>query len=205
MDHKIQPLDVEYDSVAIIDALPNSERSTWKISEQLKEFLASKGIQQECAECSSKQGFFRGIEYFVNKASRGDLFCLHFICHGNSGGLGIKETGEYIPWEEFRDALASLNQSMNGRLMLNLSSCQGIHGVKIVDPTVKETPFFGLVGPKQKISVPDAIRVNEMFYLKQIEGFEIPEAVTAINREFGTEILYSITSEFYRRVKNNLD
>lgn len=205
MDLKIKPLDVEYDSVGIIDSLTDSERSRWKISEKLMDFLASNGIRQKCANCSTKQGFFDSLEFFGKKASKGKLFCLHFVAHGNREGLGISATGEHIQWGEFRAALTRLNQTMNERLVLNLSSCKGIHGISVVDPVLRETPFFCLVGPKRNILVQDAIRVNEMYYAKQMQGLEIPQAVEEINRVFGAEILYSMSSEFYKKVKNYMD
>ena len=205
MDFRIRPLDVEYDFVAIIDALPNSQRSSWKISEHLSKFLGTQGICQKCANCSTKLEFFKALDFFADKASKGELFCLHFVAHGNREGLVISATGEYIQWEEFRGALTRLNRIMNERLVLNLSSCKGIYGMSVVDPTVNETPFFCLVGPKRDILVRDAIRVNEMYYAKQIRRLEIPQAVEEINHCFGTQILYSISSEFYKRVKNNMD
>ncbi|MBK7867235.1 MAG: hypothetical protein IPJ75_09730 [Ignavibacteriales bacterium] len=144
-------LDVEYDFVAIIDGLPDTERIQWKTSDNLTHFLAVNGIEQMSSLCDDKNMFDKSLKYFEALAQNGKKFCLHIICHGNKNGIAInKSLKEMIKWEEFREKLQTINNLMEQKLIVNMTSCYGLHGIKIVDENSAINPFFGLIGPSKK-------------------------------------------------------
>jgi len=194
-------LDVEYDLVAIVDGLPRDEREEYQISNNLMDFLAASGVQQQCAGCGNKAGLIRALQHFLHRANNGDLFCLHFVCHGNERGLGLKATGEFIGWDEFRYALGDINKAMGNRLIVNMSSCRGLHGIRIVDANSETLPFFGLVGPSDDLSIDDAKKMNMKYYELQLAGKEIQDAVSEINSIYSREMLYAINSRTYRHAQ----
>ena len=201
MENNLKPLDVSYDFVAIIDGLPKNERDDWKISDSLIHYLAENGIEQLLSLCNNKNMLVQSFEYFERLAEKGKNFCLHIICHGNIQGIGIKETNEILQWEEFREKLYSINNLMNQRLICNMTSCFGLHGIKIVDENSNNYPFFGLIGPTKEIEVDIAKKINQLFYLKQLDGKEIQNIVKEINNEIGTEQIECISSEGYKKIK----
>ncbi len=198
----LKPLEVTYDFVAIIDGLPNNERNKWKTSDNLIHFLADNGIEQLLSLCNDKNMLLQTFDYFEKLSEKGKKFCLHIVCHGNKDGIGIKATNERIKWEEFRERLFKINDFMSRSMIINMISCFGLHGIKIVDENSEDQPFFGLIGPAQKIGVKKADKVNRLFYSKQLDGKQIQDIVKEINDELGSEQIYCITSEGYKSIKN---
>ena len=195
-DHAI---DVEYDLIAIVDGLPQNERDGGQLSKNLADHLAAKGVQQETALCYSRVGIEKGLAHFVKRAREGTKFAMHFVCHGNAGGLELKATREFIPWQEFTEDLRKINDAMGGQLTVNMSSCKGLHGVKIVSAD-DGLPFFGLVGPKEDINVETAERVSKMYYDLQLDGMEVNEAVQQINTAEGGELLYCVSAKIHQYI-----
>ena len=194
-DHAI---DVEYDLIAIVDGLPQNDRDKWQLSNDLADHLAAKGLDQEIVWCNNKSDVVAGLDHFVKRAREGMKFAMHFVCHGNAEGLWLDAAEELIPWQEFAKALREMNDLMGGQLTVNMSSCQGLHGVKIVSADYDDLPFFGLVGPKKKIRIETAKRVNKMYYDLQLDGMDIEEVIQQINKDEGKELLYGISAKIYQ-------
>ena len=192
-------LDVEYDFVAIVDGLPRSERSKWRLSKKLADYLGGKGVHQETAECRNRADTAVAFAHFLGHAREGRKFPMHFVCHGNAHGLELRATGEFIRWSELTEDLRKMNDAMGGQLTVNMSSCRGLHGVKIVSGE-GGLPFFGLVGPKEDIQVETAQRVNRMYYDLQLGGMRVDEAVQEVNTSEGRELLYCISAGFYQNI-----
>ena len=195
-DHAI---DVEYDLIAIVDGLPQNERVRWQLAENLADHLAAKGVQNQTARCNSRVGIEDGLAHFVKRAREGTKFAMHFICHGNADGLGLKATREFIPWQELTEDLRKINDAMEGQLTVNMSSCQGLHGVEIISPS-DGLPFFGLVGPKEKIGIETAERISKIYYDLQLDGMEVDEAVQQINKIEGRDLLCCVPARPYQHI-----
>jgi hypothetical protein len=168
-DH-LKQLDAEYDHVFIIDVLPEQEYERFKISQDLMQFLANNGIPQKLSICRNKKLFLATMQYLVRAAAKGEKFALHFVGHGNEQGIGIKTTNEFLPWEDYRMFLNNINSHMNGNLLVNMTSCKGLHGIKIVDVNTLPLPFFGLIGCSKNLKVSKGKQINQLFYYKIIEG-----------------------------------
>ncbi|MGI8633853.1 MAG: hypothetical protein ACR2KZ_00480, partial [Segetibacter sp.] len=126
--------------------------------------------------------------------------------HGTEEGLWIEETNEDIYWVELRAVLQELNNKLKNTLILNMSTCKGLHGMKIVDETAKEYPFFGLIGCYRDLYIPEAKLANEMFYTKLLEAKDIKDIVPEIQAKFkdiGTtdEVIYSMSSQSFKAIQ----
>jgi hypothetical protein len=200
MNEATKPLEVEYDFVAIIDGLPDTERTQHKISDRLKELIEVHGFACERADCNTKKAVVAALQHFRNRALAGAKFCLHIVCHGSENGLWIKGTDESIEWRLLRRHLLSINTAMGGTLILNMSTCGGLHGIKIVDLTGDRLPFFGLIGVSRILFPDEAIRLNERFYSMLPDGKPIQEIIREIAKDPGGEVLDCITADGYKRL-----
>ena len=125
-------------------------------------------------------------------------FVLHFTAHGNTAGIAIKSTSEFISWAELRAPLQSVNNSLSGDLIINMTACKGFHGVHIQSLEDPEEPFFGLVGPIKDIAPEAARKAGEQFYAGLLEGDDIPNIICNINKAAGEQIVWCRSSQFIR-------
>jgi len=137
-------------------------------------------------------------------AANGTKLCLHIVSHGDKTGLWIETTQEEVTWEEFRSFLQTINTSMGGTLTINMTSCLGLHGIKIVDENASTLPFFGLIGYSVDLEVDRAKEINHLFYQKLLDGKQINEAVEEIKTELNDNGLYCISSEGFKAIKKTL-
>jgi len=196
-------LEVEYDSVGIVDGLPETERQNHQISDKLKRLIESFGFRCERTDCNTKRGLIAALQGFRDKAKSGEKFCLHFVCHGNASGLWVKGTNEAIEWRRLRPYLRAINAAMGGVLILNMTTCQGLHGIKIVDVAGKDLPFFGLIGVSRILFPDEAIRLNERLYSKWAAGLPIQRIIREMSSDPGGEVLECITADGYRRLSQS--
>lgn len=168
------------------------------------QFLADNGIEQFTSICRNRNLLIATLDYLVKLAKQGAKFSIHFVSHGGEKGLWIKSTKEYVLWEIFRQYLKQINDYMNGALTINMSSCFGLHGVKIVDVNADYLPFFGLIGYNIKLKVKRAKEINKSFYDKLISGQQITEAVENAKTELAEKNLFCITALGYKIIKNTL-
>lgn len=197
-----QNLKVDYDEVFIINVLPQKEHERFQISQQLMNFLAANGIRQRTATAPNRKAVMEVLQYLVDYAATGARFCIHFVSHGNEKGLGIKATDEMVYWHELRGYLSPINTFMKGQLVVNMTSCFGLHGAKIVDEAATSLPFFGLIGYSQKLKVAKARLINRLFYTKLLKGKPIHVAVAEIRTELADDHLYCISAAGYQAIKN---
>lgn len=201
---KLNNLDVEYDQVFFIDCLPEDEHNEWKISQELMTFLADNGIVQTSSICRNKKLVIVTLQHILKLATSGTKFCLHIISHGDNNGLWIKSTNEDVLWTEITELLEKINNAMGGNLMVNMTSCLGLYGIKIVDENSQHYPFFGLVGYSDDLKVEKGKEINKLFYAKIIGGREIQQAVAELRQELNDEKIYCISSQGFKIIKNKL-
>jgi hypothetical protein len=197
-------LDIVYDQVFIIDALPEDEYNKFTISQELMQFLADCGIEQMTSICRNRQLIIATLEHLTKLAKDGTKFCLHIVSHGSEKGLWIKSTDEEFLWSEFRSFLNRINQSMGGTLTVNMTSCFGLHGIKIVDEKLKSHPFFGLIGYSEELDVNLGKDINHRFYKKLADGKQVPQVIDEIKNELNDNKLFCISSQGYETIRNTL-
>lgn len=201
---KLQNLSVEYDQIFFIDCLPEDEYNDWKISQDISQFLSDNGILQNTSICRNKKLVIATLNYVLKLASNETKICLHIVSHGDKDGLWIKSTDEDILWTDFKQLLGQINDAMGGTLLLNMTSCKGLNGIKIVDANATNYPFFGLIGYSVDLEVDRGKDINKMFYEKILNGKQIYDAVSELKKELNDDNLYCISSQGYKIIKSKL-
>lgn len=183
-------LNTEIDFIGIIDMLPPQERQAWNITSELVQFLRKMNVEQKFKECSTNAEVFATLQKF-RELSRTHTLLLHFVSHGNTNGIAIKGSNEaLITWNELRDYLLKLNRELGGTLIINLTSCFGFEGVRMVNAGDTDLPFYGIIGCEQTLDVGDAKKVNQLFYMGMADGKEIPKIVMEIIDQYGRRVIY---------------
>jgi len=202
---KLQNLDTKYDQVFVIDCLPEDEYNNWKISQDIMKFLADNGVVQTSSICRTKKLVIETLNYLLKIANGGTKFCLHVVSHGDKTGLWVKSTEEDILWSDFTKLLEKINNAMGGALIVNMTSCLGLHGIKMVDENSEHYPFFGLVGYSDDLEVDNGKEINKLFYKKILNGKEIQAAVNELKNELKDDKLYCMSSQGFKIIKNKLN
>lgn len=200
----MKSLNVDYDYVYIIDCLTEEEYTKWKISQVLMKFLAANGVLQFTSICRNSKLLFSTLDYLVKHSNEGAKFTIHFVAHGNDKGLWVKTANEFASWDRFSTYLKEINKNMDSSLTVNMSSCFGLHGIKIVDPNSDELPYFGLIGYSDKLKVKRATEINLTYYKNLIAGHPINISVEKTKEELKDTNLFCISAEGYKVIKNTL-
>lgn len=205
----MEKLNVEYDLVFILDCLSQCERDSFRISEDLINYLAGQGIEQLQAKCQNRNMVIDAFSYMEKIAQSGLRFCLQIVSHGTEDGLWIGETDDDIFWDELREKFESLNSKLDNSLIVNMSTCKGLNGIRIVDENADKFPFFGLIGCNRDLYIDEALKTNELFYTKMLEGKDISIIIKEIQTEFqkakSEDVIFGISSQGYKIVKNKLN
>ena len=205
----MEKLSVEYDLVFILDCLSQTERDDYRISEDLMNYLAGQGIKQLQAKCQNRNMVNSAFSYLERLAESGFRFCLQIVSHGTEKGLWIGETDDDILWDELKDKFESLNSKLDNSLIVNMSTCKGLNGIKIVNENEDKFPFFGLIGCKRDLSIDEAKKTNELIYSKLLKGKDVSIIINEVQDYFkqakSEDVIYGISSQGYKTIKNKLE
>ena len=204
----MKKLNVEYDLIFILDCLSQKERDDYRISEDLMDYLASQGIKQLQAKCQNRDMVNDAFNYMNKLADSGLRFCLQIVSHGTENGLWLGDTNEDILWSELKDKFESLNSKLDDSLIVNMSTCKGLNGIKIVDVHSDKFPFFGLIGCNRDLFIDEAKKTNELIYTKLLEGKDISKIIKEVQEEFNKdkseEVIFGISAQGYDTIKKKL-
>lgn len=192
-------LSVDYDYVAIVDGLNSEERDRYRISDKLKMVFNKENLILQCNYVDSLHCLKTSLLHLFIKADRGDKFIIHFVSHGNE--VGVKVGCNFVTWATLGPMLEKINNKMKERLIVNMSTCRGLHGIKMSTLT-KNRPFFGLIGAKRDLKIGQAIKANKLFYRHVANGMPIQKVVPMINKNIGCDVIFNISSEGFRILKN---
>ncbi|ELW4651740.1 caspase family protein [Escherichia coli] len=192
-------LDVNYDYVGIVDGLSCDDRKEFGITTELGNLLRSAQLPVKEALVNTKQELLDALSTFLKDAMNGQRFMLHFVAHGNEKGIQIGT--DFVTWDILRPHLQEINAATERTLLLNMSTCKGLHGVKIVG-RIGEYPFFGLIGAKDDLYVIDALNANKIMYCKWLDNLPVQKIVPETNAELGKNVLFNISSEGFRKLTN---
>ena len=193
-------LNVNYDYVGIIDGLSCDDRKAFGITTELGNLLRNAQLPVKENLVNTEQALFNALNTFLVDAQNGQRFMLHFVAHGNKQGIQIGT--DFVTWEILRPYLQAINVATERTLLLNMSTCKGLHGIKIVDAD-GEYPFFGLIGAKDDLEVSDAINANKIMYRKWLDDLPVQQIVPETNAELGKDVLFNISSEGFRKLNNS--
>jgi hypothetical protein len=201
-------LNVEYDLIFILDCLSQKERDEFRISEDLMDYLASQGIRQLQAKCQNRNMVYDAFSYMNKLADSGLRFCLQIVSHGTEKGLWIGDSNDDILWHELTDKFKILNTKLDNSLIVNMSTCKGLNGIKIVDINADKFPFFGLIGCNRDLYIDEAKKTNQLIYSKLLDGKDISKIISEVQDEFrkdkSEEVIWGISSQGYNIIKRTL-
>lgn len=198
--YKRRKLETEYDGIVILDGLSPDERTEWKGALLVQRLVESSHVPCPILESNTKAEFLFTLDRLHVTAAKGKKVLLHFDCHGSTDGIQMGM--DTVLWAEFAPKLEAINYRMGGDLVLNVSACKGIHGIKSVDPLRTGDPFFGIVGPMHSPTFTEANEINQKFYFKLTDDVDLSAIVKQINAEAGgDDVLFIVSSEGYRQLK----
>jgi hypothetical protein len=93
----------------------------------------------------------------------GVLPLLHIETHGNIVGIGNSEQ-DGISFAELMEELIPLNRMSGLRLIVVLAACEGIWGIKMLQPSRGAAAFRALIGPDHKIFPHELAKGCQAFY-----------------------------------------
>lgn len=201
MTYRTPELDTEFDGVALLDFLTDSERIDWGIVGALEKILTRASVSSFQLLCGNRLGALGAFHEVRSRAEAGKAYCIHIVAHGNEQGLGVGKD-DFLDWRDLGAALVPVNRALKGRLIVNLTACKGVHALKavVLDPG-NDDPFFGILGVKHDLSIAEALSLNEKIYLLWLTGSPINEIVHQVNDDHGRDILHCASSEGFRALK----
>ena len=109
-------------------------------------------------------------------------------------------TDEGLEWSEFAELIGRFPEEQLAQTVINASCCHGLHAIKSVRWLSPGRTPFGLVGPADPISFPQAISITKRFYKKLLNGRKINDIVREINMEMSKHLLDCITGQGFREL-----
>jgi hypothetical protein len=110
---------------------------------------------------------------------------LHLSSHGDNLGIKLSDQS-FIRWHELAPHLTSLNDRIKGNLMICISTCNGFQAAKMAHRFSDESPFFGIIGPSEKITWAEAAIGFLTFYFQLLVKHKtINEALDAMKTASG--------------------
>lgn len=93
----------------------------------------------------------------------GKLPLLHIETHGSVGGIGVPGQ-EGIAFAELMEEFIPLNRMSGLRLIVVLAACEGIWGMKMLQPARGAAAFRALIGPEHEIFPEQLAKGCQAFY-----------------------------------------
>jgi hypothetical protein len=88
---------------------------------------------------------------------------LHIESHGSVGGIGVSEQ-EGIAFAELMEEFIPLNRMSGLRLIVVLAACEGIWGMRMLQPARGAAAFRALIGPEHEILPQQLAKGCQTFY-----------------------------------------
>jgi hypothetical protein len=93
----------------------------------------------------------------------GMLPLLHIETHGSVGGIGVSEQ-DGITFAELMEQFIPLNRMSGLHLIVVLAACEGIWGMKMLQPARRAAAFRALIGPEHEIFPEQLAKGYQTFY-----------------------------------------
>ncbi len=157
---------LQFDSVAIIESLPDSHLKT---GTDLFEVTVSPvaeptGFIAEIWHPDSTQSFLDILDQIAREAASRGGGCpiIHIETHGDREGVRLRG-GELIPWADIAPRLAKINHISRMNLLVVAAMCHGRFMIDILDPTDR-APAFGIIGTYDEIRADHLYDAMTQFY-----------------------------------------
>lgn len=105
---------------------------------------------------------------------------LHLSVHGNDDGIQLTD-GCFLSWDELRQELNPLMHALNGVLLIGMSSCKGLAGIRMAMFEGEEKTFGFLVGNAGDVKWHDGAIAFSTFYHLLFKGRTVQHCVAQMN------------------------
>ncbi|TXH72844.1 hypothetical protein [Thiobacillus sp.] len=109
---------------------------------------------------------------------------LHLSMHGNDEGVALTN-GEFLTWANLRKLLTPLTNTMEGGLLICMSSCFGSSGCRMAMHEDTDHPFWALVGNSQTALWSDAAVAYITFYHLFFKGVSVEQCLERMRSASG--------------------
>lgn len=171
--------------IAVIESLSEGEIHTGtKLYEgELKPLrLSDDSITTSLHIATNIAEFDKVIHEIINSLSGDELVTLHVEAHG-AGERGILlSSGEILGWKDFMDLCRSLNEVLNGLLIVTMSMCYSLPILGSVDPT-KRAPFKAILLTNKDVTVDEVERGFVIYFQNFKNILDVFRATGAIRGE----------------------
>lgn len=112
---------------------------------------------------------------------------LHLSAHGSKEGITLTDD-TLVDWRQLGKYLSPANNVLRGRLLVCMSLCSGLHGIKMAMTCDRQiAPFFAIVGHEGTINWSDCAFAFVTFYHRLFKGASPDEAVRAMKCASGEQ------------------
>jgi hypothetical protein len=180
----VQKINLHINGVIVIQSLPDNERQTGRelYDDTIKRLCVRNTLHSGIIDVKSKDQFIQ-LPEILGEKNHEDQLCpfLHFEIHGDENGLMLAN-GELVSWAMVASVTRSINSFLKNELFISLATCKGAFILKgINDPTIL-APFWGIVGPKDKIYLYEIIEDFTAFYQEFLTSFDLQKSIDELNR-----------------------
>jgi hypothetical protein len=126
--------------------------------------VSTPAIRAQYREVWTKAEFLGALREVENEfRATGMLPLLHVETHGSIDGIGVSGP-EGIGFAELMEELIPLNRMSGLHLVVVLAACEGIWGMKMLQPARGAAAFRALIGPEYKILPEQLAKGCQAFY-----------------------------------------
>lgn len=195
-DHFDININITYNHIVVIQSLPSGEIPTGKrlYDDIISRRCEQRKIQSRYFDVDNKGKFFSLISNIADGVlNKNVLPILHFEMHGDDKGFMLAN-GEIADWEELTPFLRQMNVHLKNGLLVTLGVCEGIYLYQVINP-LQPAPFWGVIGPKTKISNIHIEADFTEFYNTLLSSYDFGQALKDLNLFHGHYKYAIITCE----------
>jgi len=160
----VSKLSVVYNSIIIIESLPENEYKTGKVLSNVLKILHPDHSGIQYIPVVSKDDFIALMVEIriLMQDNQGFKPIIDIETHGNKKEIGFADNSR-MPWDELMGILRGLNEICQNELVVFLACCEGYHFIKSTTIS-KYSPCGYLFSPQEEISVLNVITATVEFF-----------------------------------------
>jgi hypothetical protein len=147
----------------------------------LSQALGLSRIEVDYHIAASKATFWQALAELLPRISSDNTQrwpILHLSAHGSPSGLQLTNTTESIRWTELTGYLQQINDLLQGKLILAVSSCHGTHAIQ--EALTGPKPYYALVASADTIPLSDLAVGFTAFYHMLNKTWDLNQAYNAM-------------------------
>lgn len=173
--------ELEFNSVFVIQSLPDDDKQTGEelYIDIVRRYCDYKNLYSCFFNVTDTRDFKVRLITILELCKSEKLFpIIHFEIHGSKDGFELFD-GSLISWSIVCDLCREINIVTQNQLIVSLATCSGAYISTAIDIT-RESPFWGFIGPENKISSGELIEGFTDFFQELLQSFNINNALVSL-------------------------